>query len=153
MHWLGKSLVRQGGYNSAEALFEKALERREKILGLSYEDPFKCMHWFDKSIFHRARYEEAETLFEHALGGQEKVLGLSVKDTLKSMHWFWQVSLSTEAIQARSHIFFCELLRDKSGPMHEDALYSTQQLGCSLYQQYRAEEAQILFLKSLEGRE
>ncbi|KAJ5660387.1 hypothetical protein N7507_006838 [Penicillium longicatenatum] len=82
---LGKVLGNQGRYKEAEAMHQRALEAREKVLGHEHPDTLTSVSNLGSVLDSQGRYEEAEAMHQRALEGCEKVLRRDHPDTLTSV--------------------------------------------------------------------
>jgi tetratricopeptide (TPR) repeat protein len=79
-------LQSQGKYDEAEQLNRRALEGREKELGIHHPDTLASVSNLASVLQSQGKYDEAEKLNRRALEGKEKELGVHHPDTLKSVY-------------------------------------------------------------------
>jgi len=65
----------QGRYPDAEALFNRALEASERVLGKEHPDTFRIVNNLAALYDSQGRHAEAEPLHKRALEAKERVLG------------------------------------------------------------------------------
>ncbi|KAF2831728.1 hypothetical protein CC86DRAFT_431649 [Ophiobolus disseminans] len=83
---VGKLLHNKRKYNEAAILYQRALEGREKELGLRHPDTLASMHNLASVLRDQGKYKETEKLNWRALEGREKELGVCHPDTLTSVY-------------------------------------------------------------------
>ncbi|KAH8724011.1 hypothetical protein GQ44DRAFT_596102, partial [Phaeosphaeriaceae sp. PMI808] len=73
-------------YEDAEKLNQRALEGKEKELGVHHPDTLTSVSNLALVLQDQGKYEEAEKLSRRALEGREKELGVHYPSTLTSMY-------------------------------------------------------------------
>jgi tetratricopeptide (TPR) repeat protein len=68
-------LERQGKYDEAEAMHRRALEGREKALGLKHPDTLTSVYYLAFLFHKKHHYSAAVGLYQRAYEGYMKVLG------------------------------------------------------------------------------
>jgi len=79
-------LESQGKYEEAEAMYRRALEGREKVLGPEQPNTLTSVGSLGSVLERQGKYEEAEAMHRWALKGSEKVLGPEHPHTLTSVY-------------------------------------------------------------------
>ena len=78
-------LESQGKYKEAEAIHQRALKGREKVLGLEHPHTLTSVSNLVSVLESQGKYKEAEAMQQRALKGGERVLGLEHPYTLTSV--------------------------------------------------------------------
>lgn len=76
----------QGKYEEEEAMHRRALDAREKMLGLEHPDTLTSVNDLGLVLDSQGKYEEAEVMYRRAIDSREKVLGFEHPETLRSMN-------------------------------------------------------------------
>jgi tetratricopeptide (TPR) repeat protein len=152
---VGNLLHKKGKYNEAVIPYRRALEGREKELGVSHLDTLTSVSNLALVLQDQGKYNKAEKLSRRALEGWEKELGVSHLDTLTSVSNLALVlqdqgkynkaeKLSRRALEGREK---------ELGVSHPHTLTSVSNLAAVLQSQGKYEEAEKLSRQALEGRE
>jgi tetratricopeptide (TPR) repeat protein len=75
LHSLGDFYADQGKLTDAEAMYKRALARREEELGSEDMSTLKTVHKLGVVYRNMGRQAEAKQMYERALAGREKALG------------------------------------------------------------------------------
>ncbi|KUL81717.1 hypothetical protein ZTR_09465 [Talaromyces verruculosus] len=169
----GLSLYHQERYEEAESMFQRALQRQEKVLGSDHTDTLDSAVWLGLCLYRQKRYNEAESMFQRALQGREKVLGSDHTDTLDSAHYLGK-SLYYQNQCKEAESMFRRALQGREkmlGREHPDTLSSVNDLGLVLSRQGKCrninpmirrncahtrtkyDEAEAMHRRALEGYE
>ena len=73
--------AKQGKYEQAEPLFQRALAIRERVLGAEHPDTASSLNNLAILYRNQGKYEQAEPLYQRALTIYERVLGAEHPDT------------------------------------------------------------------------
>jgi tetratricopeptide (TPR) repeat protein len=152
---VGKLLYDKGKYNDAVIPYRRALEGREKGLGMQHPDTLKIANNLALVLWAQGKYEEAEKLSRQTLEAHKKELGMQHPHTLTSAHNLAIVlqaqrkyeeaeKLSRRALEGREK---------ELGMQHPDTLTSAHTLATVLQNQGKYEEAEKLSRQALEGCE
>ena len=68
-------------------MHRRALEGREKVLGLEHPDTLTSVSQLGSALLKQGKYDEAEAMHRRDLEGLEKVLGLEHPNTLASVYY------------------------------------------------------------------
>jgi Tfp pilus assembly protein PilF len=79
-------LESKGEYAVAEALYRRALEASERVLGPEHPNTLSSVNNLAGLMESKGEYAEAEALYRRALEARERVLGLEHPDTLTSVN-------------------------------------------------------------------
>ncbi|KAI9853695.1 MAG: hypothetical protein M1813_001834 [Trichoglossum hirsutum] len=82
---LGLVLGSLGRHEEAKAMHRRALERREKVLGLEHLDMLTSVSNLVSSLKKLGEHKGAVAMYRRAMEGRDKVLGLRHPDTLTSV--------------------------------------------------------------------
>ncbi|KAL8634563.1 MAG: hypothetical protein Q9228_007842, partial [Teloschistes exilis] len=74
-----------GKYDEAERMNRRALDGREKMLGIEHPHTLTSVSNLASVLQDQGKYDEAEQMNQRALDGREKVLGKEHPDTLTSV--------------------------------------------------------------------
>ncbi|KAF1943506.1 putative kinesin [Clathrospora elynae] len=81
----GWCLLLRGEYRAAEPMHQRALEGRERVLGLEHPDTLTSVSNLGSVLESQVKYDKAEAMHQRALEGYEKVLGPEHPNTLTSV--------------------------------------------------------------------
>ena len=142
---------------SAEALYRRALEAREKALGIEHADTLVVVVKLGDCLWDQNDYKGAELLYRQALAGMEKALGSEHLATLLIIEKLGSL-LSVTASDREEEVkaFYSRVLngREKAlGAEHEDTLKSKMDLGGLLTETGDYEGAEAHFGSALKLRE
>jgi tetratricopeptide (TPR) repeat protein len=150
------SLLRQNGkYNEAEKLNRRALEGREKELGVHHIYTLRSVNNLASVLRDQGKYDEAEKLNRRALEGYEKQLGVHHIYTLVSVNYLASVLRDqgkydeAEKLNRRA----LEGYEKQLGVHHLYTLVSVNNLASVLRDQGKYDEAAKLNRRALEGYE
>jgi tetratricopeptide (TPR) repeat protein len=82
---LALQLQQMGDYNNAEPLYQRALEAKERTLGVEHPSTIHTVHDFASLKYDQGDLDGAERLFWQVLKAQERTLGPRHEDTLDSV--------------------------------------------------------------------
>ncbi|KAK3946688.1 hypothetical protein QBC32DRAFT_128302 [Pseudoneurospora amorphoporcata] len=85
-HSLGNLYSDQGRLKEAEAMYQRALEGKEKALGPDHTSTLDTVHNLGNLYSDQGRLKEAETIYQRALEGKKKALGPDHTSTLDTVH-------------------------------------------------------------------
>ncbi|KAF2685485.1 TPR-like protein [Lentithecium fluviatile CBS 122367] len=142
-------------YGEAEKLNRRALEGREKELGVQHPHTLASVNNLAGVLHDQGRYEEAESLSRRVLEGLEKELGMQHLDTLMSVNNLAGV-LQDQGKYNEAEKLHRQALKGREkelGVQHLDTLASVNSLASVLQDQGKYDEAEKLSRRALEGRE
>ncbi|KAK3201035.1 hypothetical protein GRF29_213g764680 [Pseudopithomyces chartarum] len=152
---IGELLYNRGKYNEAVMFYRRALEGREKELGIQHPDTLTRVSDLASVLLYQGKYDEAEKLNRRALEGREKELGIQHPHTLLSVSNLSVVLAhqgkydEAEKLNQRA----LEGLEKELGIQHPYTLTSVGNLALVLAHQGKYDEAEKLNRRALEGRE
>jgi tetratricopeptide (TPR) repeat protein len=141
---LGKLLQDKDDYEGAEALFRRALEGRQKALGVKHPDTLSSMENLGNFLKLKLDYEGAEALYRRALEGWEKIKGADHYWTLFKVN---NLGVLLNKINRRGAAI--KLLREWSSHSNEVADNFRSELACYECLEGNLEEAKRLIQKHL----
>jgi tetratricopeptide (TPR) repeat protein len=150
----GKYLSMQGNYRMAQAVLDKAVKARGRVLGLNNDQTLRSVGILASALQHQGKYEEAEKLNWQVLKGRERGLGILHLETLTTVNNLALVlyhrgryeeaeKLNRRALEGREK---------KLGEDHLDTLTSVNNLAIVLRYQGKYEESEKLNHRALDGR-
>jgi tetratricopeptide (TPR) repeat protein len=83
LHDLAVFYGKQGKYEQAEPLYQRALTIFERVLGPDHPDTARNLHDLAALYADQGKYEQAEPLYQRALEICERVLGLEHPNTIR----------------------------------------------------------------------
>ncbi|KAF5235111.1 hypothetical protein FAUST_7283 [Fusarium austroamericanum] len=130
----GWFLYLRGEYKTAETMYQRALQARQKVLGPEHPDTLASIGHLGLILESLGRYEEAELMHRRDLEGSEKVLGPEHPDTLTGINNLGSAlaSLGRYEDAAVMHRRALEAREKVLGPEHPDTLISVSHLGLTL---------------------
>ncbi len=152
---LASVLQYQGKYEAAEEMNRRALEGREKVLGVEHPSTLTSVDNLASVLRYQGKYEAAEEMNRRALEGYEKVLGVEHPSTLTSVSNLASVlqyqgkyeaaeEMNRRALEGREKVL---------GVEHPDTLTSVNNLALVLRYQGKYEAAEEMNRRALEGYE
>ncbi|OBT60492.1 hypothetical protein VE03_10079 [Pseudogymnoascus sp. 23342-1-I1] len=126
---LGWVLEKQGKYEEAEAMQRRALEGREKVLGVEHPDTLTSVSQLGSVLEKQGKYEEAEAM---NIGWVLERRGKY--EEAEAMHW--------RALEGSEKVL---------GAEHPNTLTSVSNVGLMLSRQGKYEEAEAMQRRALEG--
>ncbi|KAH6623745.1 hypothetical protein F5144DRAFT_633030 [Chaetomium tenue] len=150
---LGRLYANQGRYKEAEAMFDRALEGKEKAWGPDHTSTLSAIYNLGLLYRNQGRYKEAEAMYKRALKGEEMAWGpehmstLSTVDNLGSIYKDQGRYNEAEAMLERA----LESKEKVCGPEHISTLTTVNNLAILYVGQGRYREAEALYQRALEG--
>ena len=149
------SLYRQGRYQNAIPLAERALAINEKVLGPEHPDAATSLN--DLAVLYHAAgdYARAATLFQRTLAIREKVLGPEHPDVATSLNGLASLYRNTGDYTRAAPLFQRALaIREKAlGPEHPDVATALNNLALLYHNTGDYTRAVALFQRALAIRE
>ncbi|KZP17608.1 TPR-like protein, partial [Athelia psychrophila] len=146
---------RQGKYDDAEALYQRALVGREQLLGADHPATLDTVNGLAILYWRQGGYGKAEPLYQRALTGREQQLGADHPDTLGTVHYLATLYKDQKKYKEAEALYQRALAgRDQQlGTNHPDTLATVNNLAGLYYQQLKYEEAEALYRRALAGYE
>lgn len=143
-----------GLYSRSQALQQKAVDIRRRVLGPESPETLNSMSALAHTMLDQGRLTDAETLQRQALSVQQRVLGQEHPDTLGSMSNLGRIlwSKGRYADAERLDRSVLEIEYRVLGPEHPDTLTTMSNLGFDVQSQHRFAEAEKLRRETLEIR-
>jgi tetratricopeptide (TPR) repeat protein len=142
-------------WKSAEALYRRALEGREKALGAEHSSTLNSVNNLGNLLSEKGDYDGAEVLYRRALEGREKALGVEHPSTLGSVNNLGNL-LSDKGDYDGAEVLYRRALegREKAlGAEHPATLRSVTSLGNLLSDKGDYAGAEPLLRRALAGCE
>jgi len=142
-------------WKSAEALYRRALEGREKALGPEHSSTLTSVNNLGLLLSDKGDYEGAEALYRRALQGREKALGPEHPSTLGSVNNLGAL-LSDKGDYDGAEALLRRALEGKEkvlGAEHPDTLGGVNNLGNLLRNKGDYDGAEALLRRALKGKE
>jgi tetratricopeptide (TPR) repeat protein len=155
LHGLGDFYADQGKLADAEAMYKRALVRREEELGSEDMSTLKTVHKLGVVYRNMGRQAEAKQMYERALAGRERALGtehiatLYIVSSLSILERDLGNFNVSEQMYNRALTGFVKTL----GPDHTSTLYTVNSMGILYRKQGKFVEAERLARWALKGRE
>ncbi|KAJ5820542.1 hypothetical protein N7474_006133 [Penicillium riverlandense] len=155
LYQAGSSFYQLKQFKEAEAMFHRALQGQEKVLGYDHADTTNSAHWRGRCFYQLERFEEAHAIFHRALQRQKKMLGHDHTDTSNSAHWLGRTLHQLKRYDEAENVLHRALKGQEKvlGHDHADTINSAHWLGHSLYQLKRYDEAENVLHRALKGQE
>ncbi|KAI4152241.1 MAG: hypothetical protein LQ340_003034 [Diploschistes diacapsis] len=152
---VGWYLNLDGKYEEAEAMYRRALEAREKVLGPEHPDTLTSANNLGSVLESQGKYEKAEAMYRRDLLGSEKVLGPEHPSTLISANNLGSVLESQGKYEEAEAMHRRDLLGSEKvlGPEHPSTLMSVNNLELVLRRRGKYKEAEAMHRRALEGYE
>ncbi|KAG7289879.1 hypothetical protein NEMBOFW57_006256 [Staphylotrichum longicolle] len=152
---LGALYADQGRLEEAEAMYNRALQGKEKALGRDHTSTLNTVNNLGALYADQGRLAEAEAMYNRALQGYEKALGRDHTSTLNTVNNLGNLYVGqgrleeAEAKYQRALQGYEKALRRD----HTSTLNTVNNLGNLYRQQGRLEEAEAMYQRALEGYE
>ncbi|CAK7207068.1 hypothetical protein SEUCBS139899_009876 [Sporothrix eucalyptigena] len=145
----------QGRLAEAEAMYDRALQSKEKALGPDHTSTLDTVNSLGMLYRLRGRFDEAEAMYDRALQGKEKALGADHMSTLKTVNSLG-ILYSLQGRINEAEAMYDRALRGKEkalGTEHTSTLTTVNNLGIFYYDQGRLNEAEAMYNRALQGYE
>lgn len=155
MNTMGFVYESLGLYDPAQALLEKALDTRTKVLGLDHADVAATLSDLGTVMWRKGDFAKATTLMERALAIREKRLGPDSKEVASSLHNLGNLNWSQGKYgEARRILERALAIREKIlGPEHADVASTLNSLGAIAYKEGDFNKARVMWERTLAIRE
>ncbi|CAH0017225.1 unnamed protein product, partial [Clonostachys rhizophaga] len=155
VHCLGVLYRDQGKFSEAEAMYNRALEGKEKVLGRDHASTLETVNNLGVLYKDQGKLNEAEVMLDRTLEGREKALGrdhMSTLDTVDNLGiLYWSQGKLTEA-----EAMYNRALEGKENVLGRDrtsTLRTINNLGVVYRGQGKLSEAEVMYNRALEGYE
>ncbi|KAF6789076.1 NB-ARC and TPR domain protein [Colletotrichum sojae] len=154
-HAFGLLYADQGQLKDAEAMYQRALQGKEKALGPDHTSTLDTVNNLGILYRNQGRLKEAEAMYERALQGYEKALGphhTSTLDTVNNLGLLY----SDQGRLKEAEDMYERALQGKEkalGPYHTSTLNTINNLGILYRNQGRLKEAEAMYERALQGKE
>jgi tetratricopeptide (TPR) repeat protein len=135
----------------AQALLERAVEVRSRVLGAASREALDAQHALGVVLYWSGKSAEAEPLLKAAYDGRKRLLGGGDAETLLSLLWLANSLTEQDGKAAAAVALLGVALRGLEaalGPDHPHTLVTVFQLGINCRDPAAAE---VLFRRALEG--
>jgi tetratricopeptide (TPR) repeat protein len=152
LHKLGDLYRNQGRFAEAEAISERALAGKERVLGAEHTSTLQTVNNLGNLYRHQGRLAEAEAMYERALAGYERALGAehtSTLDTVNNLGVLYRDQgrlAEAEAMSERALAGYERVL----GAEHTSTLHAVSNLQKLYKKQGRLLEADTIYQPRLE---
>ncbi|KAK0611657.1 hypothetical protein B0T14DRAFT_488834 [Immersiella caudata] len=152
---LGDLFKDQGLLDKAEAMYDRALQAREKTLGPDHTSTLQAVHNLGKLYLDKGRLDEAEAVYNRALKGREKALGPDHTSTLGTVNNLGLVYRDQGRLNEAEAMYDRALqgIEKALGPDHPSTLAVVNNLGILYRNQGRLGEAEAMYNRALQNRE
>ncbi|KAJ5160437.1 Disease resistance protein [Penicillium canariense] len=155
LHSLGRLYGNQGRLKEAEAMFERAREGKEKVLGQEHTSTLDTINNLGLIYTDQGRLKEAEAIYKRALEGKEKAWGRDHTSTLSTVHNLGNLYRNQGRLQ-EAEVTYERALKgyEKAlGREHTSTLDTVNNLGLLYVDQGRLQAAEAMYERALEGKE
>ncbi|KAI9863316.1 MAG: hypothetical protein M1813_003758 [Trichoglossum hirsutum] len=144
-----------GRYQEAEAMYQRALAGKEKVLGPDHLSTLSTVNNLGILYSDQSRTAEAEAMFQRALVGREKALGPGHQSTLSTVNNLGILYRDQSRTAEAETMFHRALAGTKKafGPDHPSTLTTVNNLGNLYRDQGRTAEAETMYQRALVGTE
>ncbi|KAK4870406.1 hypothetical protein LT330_004754 [Penicillium expansum] len=145
----------QGRLQEAEAMYERALEDKEKAWGRDHTSTLDTVNNLGNLYADKGRLQEAEAMYERALEGYEKVWGRDHTSTLHTVNNLGLLYADQGRLQEAEAMYerALEGCEKAWGQDHTSTLDTVNNLGLLYANQGRLQEAEAMYERALEGKE
>ncbi len=155
MSMLGILYRSQGRLAEAEAMYQRALQGKEKALGQDHTSTLDTVNNLGVLYRSQGRLAEAEAMYQRALQGYEKALGQDHTSTLNTVNNLG-VLYRDQGRLAEAEAMYQRALQGKEkalGRDHTSTLTTVNNLGILYRSQGRLAEAEAMYQRALQGYE
>jgi eukaryotic-like serine/threonine-protein kinase len=153
MGTMGEVYWSLGLYKEADPLLEKAVERRQRVLGPEHPETLHSMYLVAKNLNDEGQYAEAESRIRKVLEVQARVLGPKHPDTVASMIAIagvvYEEGRYQEAEKEQRELI--ELLQEQTPQDEARILMTKNNLAINLAAQGRDAESEAMYRETLDG--
>ncbi|KAF4486038.1 Nephrocystin-3 [Colletotrichum fructicola Nara gc5] len=154
-HNLGILYSDQGRLKEAEAMYERALQGKEKAWGPDHTSTLDTVNNLGNLYSDQGRLKEAEAMYERALQGKEKAWGPDHTSTLSTINNLGNLYSDLGRLKEAEAIYERALQGYEKawGPDHTSTLDMVNNLGVLYKDQGRLKEAEAMYERALQGKE
>ncbi len=142
---------KQGRYEQAARLLERALAMREQELGADHLDTARCLNNLAEVYREQKKYEQAEPLYRRAMEIYEHKRGTDHPDTARCFNYLGLLYCDQEKYQQA--LGFLEralaIRQQMLGPNHPETAQSLNNLALFYHEQSKYEQAEPLYERAL----
>ncbi|KAF4432818.1 Nephrocystin-3 [Colletotrichum fructicola] len=152
---LGMLYWDQGRLKEAEAMYDRALQGKEKALGPYHTSTLNTVNNLGLLYKDQGRLKEAEGMYQRALQGKEKALGpdhTSTLDTVNNLGLLYKGQGRLKEAEAM-HERALQGSEKALGPDHTSTLDTVHNLGSLYKDQGRLDEAEAMYERALQSCE
>ena len=152
---LGELCSHQGKLAEAEAMYQRALEGKEKALGPEHKSTLETVNNLGILYRNQGKLVEAEAMYQRALEGCEKTWGPEHSSTLDTVNNLGLL-YADQGKLAEAEVMYQRALEGKEkawGPEQTSTLDTVNNLGVLYCNQGKLAEAEAMYQRALEGLE
>ncbi|KAF8418318.1 hypothetical protein EV426DRAFT_679825 [Tirmania nivea] len=152
---LGAFYFRHGWYDKAMKWYMRALDRREKELGVGHPDTLATVHSIASVFSRQGQYDKALEWYGQVLAGKEKALGVDHPNTLTTVHEMASV-FSEQGQYKKALEWYGRVLAGKEkalGVDHPDTLTTVHSMASVFSRQGQYKKALEWYGRALAGKE
>ncbi|CAH0024545.1 unnamed protein product [Clonostachys rhizophaga] len=155
VHRLGILYRDQGKFSEAEAMYNKALEGKEKALGRDHTSTLSTVNNLGLVYRDQGKLSEAEAMYNRALEGKEKALERDHASTLNTVNNLGLLYKNQGKLGEAETMFdrALEGYEKALGCDHASTLETVNNLGLVYWNQGKLSEAEAMYNRALEGKE
>ncbi|KAJ4161661.1 uncharacterized protein LMH87_007687 [Akanthomyces muscarius] len=152
---LGNLYVTQRRLKEAEAMYERALQGKEKAWGPEHTSTLDTVNNLGVLYADQGRLQEAEAMYKRALQGYEKAWGPEHTSTLDTVNNLGNLFQNQGRLQEAEAMYERALQgKEKAcGPEHTSTLNTVNNLGVLYMDRGRLKEAEAMYERALQGKE
>ena len=154
-HSLGNLYSDQCKLQEAEAMYQRALEGKEKAWGPDHTSTLDTIHCLGILYSKQGKLQEAEAMYQRALEGKEKAWGPDHTSTLDTVNNLGLLYSDQGKLQ-EAEAMYQRALEGKEkawGPDHTSTLATVHSLSLLYSKQGKLQEAEAMYQRALEGKE
>ncbi|KAH9225153.1 hypothetical protein K456DRAFT_1879191 [Colletotrichum gloeosporioides 23] len=154
-HSLGNLYSDQGRLKDAKAMYERALQGKEKALGPDHTSTLDTVHNLGNLYSDQGRLKDAKAMYERALQGKERALGPDHTSTLMTVNNLGLLYKDQGRLKEAEAMYEQALQSYEKalGPDHTSTLDTVDNLGNLYSDQGRLKEAEAMYERALQGYE
>ncbi|KAK8036599.1 hypothetical protein PG991_001736 [Apiospora marii] len=152
---LGNLYASQGRLGEAEAMYQRALQGKEKAWGAEHTSTLSTVNNLGNLYASQGRLGEAEAMYQRALQGKEKAWGAEHTSTLSTVNNLGLL-YKAQGRLGEAEAMYQRALQGKEkawGAEHTSTLDTVNNLGNLYAEQGRLGEAEAMYQRALQGYE
>jgi tetratricopeptide (TPR) repeat protein len=152
---LGGSYQTRGKYDSAEPLYQRALDIHERQLGADHPHTARSLNNLANLYYSQGKYESAEPLYQRALDIYERQLGIDHPHTATSLNNLANLYESQGKYESAEPLYqrALDICERQLGADHPYTATSLNNLAALYQSQWKYESAEPLYQSALDMRE